>query len=140
MFQPGLTNGPCKVQDENRSVRQIKNEKNIVLPVDQFRAFSVYEDKPSEVEVKKREPTFKPFVPKDTKKENIFVNIKDKDSVKNLCIQVEKQPDRLKEPPKRLTSIFNYVYPPIFFYQNRLFDLLHYHSGLGQTVTIRDLT
>ncbi|XP_059061933.1 cyclin-A2-like [Achroia grisella] len=90
---PGLTNGPCKVQDENRMVRQIKNEKNIILPVAQFRAFSVYEDKPNEVEVKKREPTFKPFVAKDLKKENLFVNTIE--NVKNA--QVEKKQDPLKE-------------------------------------------
>ncbi|XP_045459690.1 cyclin-A1-like [Melitaea cinxia] len=84
----GLTNGPCKVQDENRTVRQIKNEKNIVPPVAQFRAFSVYEDKPTEVEVKKREPTFKPFVSKEIRKDNFFTNAAE--NVRNLCIQVEK--------------------------------------------------
>lgn len=99
---PGLTNGPCKVQDENRTVRQIKNEKNIVPPVAQFRAFSVYEDKPTEAEVKKREPTFKPFVAKDIRKDSIFAN--NTDNVKALCPQVEKKPDRLKEAPSvRLT-------------------------------------
>lgn len=97
----GLTNGPCKVQDETRTVRQIKNEKNIVPPVAQFRAFSVYEDKPSEVEVKKREPTFKPFVAKDTKKESFFISAAE--NVRALCSQVEKQSDRPTEaPPKRL--------------------------------------
>ncbi|KAH9641877.1 hypothetical protein HF086_011627 [Spodoptera exigua] len=93
---PGLTNGPCKVQDENRTMRQIKNEKNIVPPVAQFRAFSVYEDKPTEAEVKKREHTFKPFVAKDTKKDSIFVS---NESTKTLCLQAEKKPDRLIEPP-----------------------------------------
>ncbi|CAK1578585.1 unnamed protein product [Parnassius mnemosyne] len=91
----GLTNGPCKVQDENRTVRQIKNEKNIVPPVAQFRAFSVYEDKPSEVEVKKREPAFKPFIAKEIRKDNFFVNAAE--NVKALCAQVEKQPDQSKE-------------------------------------------
>ncbi|CAG9563266.1 unnamed protein product [Danaus chrysippus] len=99
-----LTNGPCKVQDENRTVRQIKNEKNIVPPVAQFRAFSVYEDKPKEVEVKKREP-FKPFVAKEIKKDNFFLNAAE--NVKALCAQVEKQKqaEKVKEvvtvqPPK----------------------------------------
>ncbi|CAK1580451.1 unnamed protein product [Parnassius mnemosyne] len=87
-----FTNGPCKVQDENRTVRQIKNEKNIVA---QFRAFSVYEDKPSEVEVKKREPAFKPFITKEIRKDNFFVNAAE--NVKALCAQVEKQPDQSKE-------------------------------------------
>ncbi|KAI8440429.1 hypothetical protein MSG28_001738 [Choristoneura fumiferana] len=97
----GLTNGPCKVQDEARTVRQINNEKNIVPPVAQFRAFSVYEDKPSEIEVKKREPTFKPFVPKDTKKESFFISAAE--NVRVLCAQTEKQSDRqTAEPPKRL--------------------------------------
>ncbi|XP_053600474.1 cyclin-A2 [Plodia interpunctella] len=99
---PGLSNGPCKVQDENRTVRQIKNEKNIVPPVDQFRAFSVYEDKPNEVEVRRREPTFKPFVAKDsnTRKENIFVNAAGNSRKQALA---EKQPERPKEAPvKRL--------------------------------------
>ncbi|XP_026765424.2 cyclin-A2 [Galleria mellonella] len=97
---PGLTNGPCKVQDENRMVRQIKNEKNIVLPVAQFRAFSVYEDKPNEVEVKKREPTFKPFVAKEVKKENFFVNTVE--NAKLISTQAEKQPEPAKEshPPR----------------------------------------
>ncbi|KAI5645145.1 G2/mitotic-specific cyclin-A [Phthorimaea operculella] len=99
---PGLTNGPCKVQDENRTVRQIKNEKNIVPPVAQFRAFSVYEDKPSEQsqEVKKREPTFKPFVAKDiNKRDNFFVSTAD--NVRALCAKVDKQqlPDQQKEAP-----------------------------------------
>ncbi|KAJ8727125.1 hypothetical protein PYW08_015522 [Mythimna loreyi] len=92
---PGLTNGPCKVQDENRTMRQIKNEKNIVPPVAQFRAFSVYEDKPTEAEVKKREHTFKPFVAKETKKDSIFIN---NENSKALCLQ-EKKPDRLIDPP-----------------------------------------
>lgn len=69
-------------------MRQIKNEKNIVPPVAQFRAFSVYEDKPKEVEVKKREP-FKPFVAKEIKKDNFFLNAAE--NVKALCAQVEKQ-------------------------------------------------
>ncbi|XP_075972237.1 cyclin-A1-like [Anticarsia gemmatalis] len=91
---PGLTNGTCKVQDENRTMRQIKNEKNIVPPVAQFRAFSVYEDKadkPTEADVKKREPTFKPFVAKETKKDSIFIS---NESVKTLYPKVEKKPDR----------------------------------------------
>ncbi|KAL0839751.1 hypothetical protein ABMA28_016392 [Loxostege sticticalis] len=96
---PGLTNGPTKVQDENRTVRQIKNEKNIVPPVAQFRAFSVYEDNPAEAEVKKREP-FK-FSTKEIKKDNFFKNAAE--NVKNLCAQVEKQQDRQKDaPPKRI--------------------------------------
>ncbi|XP_026744808.1 cyclin-A2-like [Trichoplusia ni] len=94
---PGLTNGPCKVQDDNRTMRQIKNEKNIVPPVAQFRAFSVYEDKPTEAEVKKREHTFKPFVAKETKKDSIFIS----SDVKGLCPQVEKKPDRLTESSVR---------------------------------------
>jgi cyclin-A len=95
-----LTNGSTKAQDENRTVRQIKNEKNIVPPVAQFRAFSVYEDKPTEGEVKKREPTFKPFVAKDIKKDNFFKNAAEQ--VKALCAQVEKQPEWHKEnPPAR---------------------------------------
>lgn len=85
---PILTNGNCKGQDENRTLRQIKNEKNIVPPVAQFRAFSVYEDKPTEDEVKKREPTFKPIVSKELKKENFFVNAAE--NVKALCAQAEK--------------------------------------------------
>lgn len=100
----GMTNGTCKVQDENRTVRQIKNEKNIVLPLSQFRAFSVYEDKPTEVEVKKRETTYKPFATKETKKEsNFFVNAAE--NVRALCAQVEKKsleetkPDRSREEP-----------------------------------------
>lgn len=96
-LQPGLTNGPCKVQDEIRTVRQIKNEKNIVPPVAQFRAFSVYEDKPSEAEAKKRESTFKPFVSKELTKENFFVSAAD--NVRALCVKVEKQPEVQKEAP-----------------------------------------
>nr|XP_026491302.1 cyclin-A2-like [Vanessa tameamea] len=98
----GMTNGPCKVQDENRTVRQIKNEKNIVPPVAQFRAFSVYEDKPTEVEVKKREPTFKPFVAKEIRKDNFFINAAE--NVRALCAQVEKakQQEPAKAPPLRL--------------------------------------
>ncbi|XP_045784696.1 cyclin-A2-like [Maniola jurtina] len=88
----GMTNGPCKVQDENRTVRQIKNEKKIVPLVAQFRAFSVYEDKPTETEVKKREPTFKPFVAKEIRKDNFFSNAAE--NVKALCAQMEKK----KEP------------------------------------------
>lgn len=88
---PGLTNGPCKVQEENRTMRQIKNEKNIVLPVAQFRAFSVYEDKPTEAEVKKKESTYKPFAAKDTKKDGIFIN---NENVKALYPKPEKKPDR----------------------------------------------
>ncbi|XP_052738236.1 cyclin-A2 [Bicyclus anynana] len=90
----GLTNVPSKGQDENRTMRQIKNEKNIVPPVAQFRAFSVYEDKdkPSENEVKKREPTFKPFVAKEIRKDSFFINAAE--NVKALCAQVEKK----KEP------------------------------------------
>lgn len=88
VFQPGLTNVPCKGQDENRTVRQISNnEKNILPPVAQFRAFSVYEDKPSEAEVKKREPTFKPFVAKELKKDSFFVN--SAENVRALCAQVQ---------------------------------------------------
>ncbi|XP_028163787.1 cyclin-A2-like [Ostrinia furnacalis] len=95
---PGLTNGPTKVQDENRTVRLIKNEKNIVPPVAQFRAFSVYEDKPSEAEVKKREP-FK-FGTKEIKKDNFFKNAAE--NVKAICAQVENQSDWQKDaPPKR---------------------------------------
>ncbi|XP_041973061.1 cyclin-A2-like [Aricia agestis] len=93
-----VTSGPCKVQEENRTVRQIKNEKNIVPPVAQFRAFSVYEDKPTEIEVKKREPTFKPFVAKEIRKDNFFKNTAEQ--VRALCAQVEKQ-DRVKEAPLR---------------------------------------
>lgn len=77
-------------------MRQIKNEKNIVPPVAQFRAFSVYEDKPTEAEVKKREHTFKPFVAKETKKDSIFVS---NENSKALCLQAEKKPDRLIDPP-----------------------------------------
>ncbi|KAG6450712.1 cyclin-A1 [Manduca sexta] len=101
---PGLTNGTCKVQDENRTMRQIKNEKNIVPPVAQFRAFSVYEDKPSETEVKKRESTYKPFATKETRKENNFF-LTAAENVRSLCTQAEKQalaekkPDRPKEVP-----------------------------------------
>lgn len=90
-------------------MRQIKNEKNIVPPVDQFRAFSVYEDKPNEVEVRRREPTFKPFVAKDsnTRKENIFVNAAGNSRKQALA---EKQPERPKEAPvKRLTSNIFYI-------------------------------
>lgn len=63
----------------------------------QFRAFSVYEDKPTEVEVKKREPTFKPFVSKEIRKDNFFTNAAE--NVRNLCIQVEKskQQEQVKE-------------------------------------------
>lgn len=63
-------------------------------PVAQFRAFSVYEDKPSEVEVKKRESTFKPFVSKELKKENFFVSAAD--NVRALCAKVEKQSELLQ--------------------------------------------
>lgn len=77
-------------------MRQIKNEKNIVPPVAQFRAFSVYEDKPTAAEVKKREHTFKPFVAKDTKKDSLFIS---NDNIKVLCQQPEKKPDRLIELP-----------------------------------------
>lgn len=94
-LQPDLTNGPSKLQEEIRTVRQIKNEKNIMPPVAQFRAFSVYEDKPSEVEVKKRESTFKPFVSKELKKENFFVSAAD--NVRVLCSKVEKELDVQKE-------------------------------------------
>lgn len=107
-FQPGLTNGPSKVQDENRTVRQIINEKNIVPPVAQFRAFSVYEDKPSEAELKKREPTFKPFVAKDVKKDNFFKNAAE--NVKALCAQVEKQSDWQKDASHKryvISSTYN---------------------------------
>lgn len=75
-------------------MRQIKNEKNIVPPVAQFRAFSVYED---DTEVKKREP-FKPYVPKETRKDNYFVAAAE--NAKALCAQVEKQPDRPKDGPE----------------------------------------
>lgn len=69
----------------------------------QFRAFSVYEDKPTQVEVKKREPTFKPFVAKEIKRENFFVNAAE--NVKALCTQVEKQQDRqIEVPPLRWVS------------------------------------
>ncbi|CAH2237248.1 cyclin-A2 [Pararge aegeria] len=95
----GMTNGPCKPQDENRTVRQIKNEKNIVPPVAQFRAFSVYEDKPTEIEVKKREPTFKPFVAKEIRKDNFFINAAE--NVKALCAQVEKK----KEPELKKEAV-----------------------------------
>lgn len=71
-------------------MRQIKNEKNIVPPVAQFRDFKVYEDKPTEVEVKKREPAFKPFVAKDNRKDtNFFVDAAN--NVRALCEQAEKQ-------------------------------------------------
>lgn len=96
-LQPDLTNGPSKLQEEIRTVRQLKNEKNIVPPVAQFRAFSVYEDKPSEVDVKKRESTFKPFASKDLKKENFFVC--STDNVQALCAKVEKQPEVQKDIP-----------------------------------------
>lgn len=82
-------------------VRQIKNEKNIVPPVAQFQAFSVYEDK--EAEVKKRDTTFK-FVSKDTKKDNNFF-VTAAESTRALCAQVEKQAlaekkqERQKEAP-----------------------------------------
>lgn len=70
----------------------------------QFRAFSVYEDKPSEVEVKKRESTFKPFASKEPKKDNFFVSAAE--NVRALCAKVEKQPDVLKENlPVRLVII-----------------------------------
>lgn len=74
-----MTNGPVKVQEENRILRHINNEKkiniekntnndkNIVLPVAQFRAFSVYEDNSTEVAPKKCEPTFKPFGAREVK-------------------------------------------------------------------------
>ncbi|CAB3228585.1 unnamed protein product [Arctia plantaginis] len=93
---PVLTNGPCKVQDENRTMRQIKNEKNIVPPVAQFRAFNVYEDKPTEIDLKKREPTFKPFVAKEIKKDSIF-NINE--NVKAIYSKAEKKSDRQIDVP-----------------------------------------
>ncbi|CAH0721542.1 unnamed protein product, partial [Brenthis ino] len=96
----GSTNGPCKVQDENRTLRQIKNEKNIVPPVAQFRAFSVYEDT-SEVDMKKREPTFKPFIPKEIRKDNFFINAAE--NVRALCVQVEKQ--KQEQQPKEVPSV-----------------------------------
>lgn len=62
----------------------------------QFRAFSVYEDKPSQAELKKREPTFKPFVAKDIKKESTITV----DNVKKISSenQNEKKPELPKEP------------------------------------------
>ncbi|CAF4854817.1 unnamed protein product [Pieris macdunnoughi] len=93
----GITNGPYKGQDENRTVRNIKNEKNIVPPVAQFRAFSVYEDnpaKPLEVDLKKREQAFKPFISKELKKDNFFLNAAE--NVKALCAQAEKQYEKDK--------------------------------------------
>lgn len=57
-------------------------------PVAQFRAFSVYEDT-TEVDVKKREPTFKPFISKEIRKDNFFINAAE--NVRALCVQVEKQ-------------------------------------------------
>lgn len=79
-------------------------------PVAQFRAFSVYEDKPSEVEVKKRESTFKPFAPKEPKKDNFFVSAAE--NVRALCAKVEKQPDVLKEnlPVRLVISIYSLHY------------------------------
>lgn len=77
-------------------MRQIKNEKNIVPPVAQFRAFSVYEDKQTEVEVKKREPTFKPFVATETRKDSLFINA---ENAKVLFAKAEKRPDLQKEAP-----------------------------------------
>lgn len=112
-FQSALSLVPSKVQvqDENRVVRQIKNEKNIVPPVAQFRAFSVYEDKPSECEGKKREPekaVFKPFVAKDVKKENFFVQAAE--NVRALCA-AQAQLDNLPDRPKDI-SVPRCVYLP----------------------------
>lgn len=81
----------------------------------QFRAFSVYEDKPSEVEVKKRESTFKPFASKELKKENFFVSATD--NVRGLCAKVEKQQEVQKEaPPVRWVTITVFCIKA-FFYQ-----------------------
>lgn len=122
-----MTNGPSKVQDENRTVRQIKNEKNIVPPVAQFRAFSVYEDKPTEAEVKKREP-FK-FGTKEIKKDNFFKNAAE--NVKAICAQVEKQPDWKKDAqPKRLVTILAKIPSSgIFFY--RVIITLHFIANFN---------
>ncbi|GBP56930.1 hypothetical protein EVAR_33987_1 [Eumeta japonica] len=99
----GLTNGPSKVQEDKRPLRQINNEKNIVLPVAQFRAFSVYEDKPSEVESKKREPNCKPFAVKEVKKDNFLANVVNS---KPLCVpnkQLEKPIEKQPEPQKDIS-------------------------------------
>lgn len=79
-------------------MRQINNEKNILPPVAQFRAFSVYEE--PEAEVKKREPTYKPFAPKENKKENFFIN--NAENVRALCAQVQAE-KQLK--PKEVTLL-----------------------------------
>lgn len=65
-------------------------------PVAQFRAFSVYEDKPAEAEVKKREPTFKPFVAKEhnLKRDNFFISAAE--NVRALCEKQQKE-----APPPR---------------------------------------
>lgn len=98
---PGMTIGSYKPQDENRVVRQIKNEKNIVPPVAQFQAFSVYEDKPKEAEVKKRDTTFKPFVAKETRNDNNYF-VSAAENVRALCAQAEKQvlAEKKLEQPK----------------------------------------
>lgn len=77
-------------------MRQIKNEKNIVPPVAQFRAFNVYEDEPTEIDLKKREPTFKPFVAKEIKKDNIF-NINE--NVKAIYSKAEKKSEKQIDVP-----------------------------------------
>lgn len=91
----GLPNGPVKSQDVNRTLRQINNEKNIVPPVAQFRAFSVYEDNPKEVEQKKREPTCKPFAVKDFNKEKPQIVIE-----KTQTIPAKNE----SEPPNETTA------------------------------------
>ncbi|XP_048481132.1 cyclin-A2 [Plutella xylostella] len=94
---PGLANVPCKAQDENRTVRQINNEKNIVPPVAQFRAFSVYEDnKPGAAAEpdSKKQTTFKFVVKENNKKENLFQNAAE--NSRAVCAQQEKA-DRPKE-------------------------------------------
>lgn len=92
-------------------MRQIKNEKNIVPPVAQFRAFSVYEDKPTEADLKKREPTFKPFVAKDVKKDNFFKIAEE--NVKALCAQVEKQSEWQKDAAQKR---YNNLLLPVFIF------------------------
>lgn len=85
-----------KVQDtNNRTLRQINNEKNIVPPVAQFRAFSVYEDNSKEIEQKKRDACTKrePFGVKDYKKEQKSQILQDNNKIVTVKNESEKVED-----------------------------------------------
>lgn len=64
-----------RLNDGNKFPRKpTKFDKPVLPPVSQFRAFSVYEDKPPQNDTKKREPQYKPFsVFEDKANEKIFI-------------------------------------------------------------------